>query len=1053
MKFTISELAVKKPTTIFILLLLIVIVGFTSYRAMPKESFPDVTFNHLFITVPYPGASSTEVEAQITNKIEEELQDLDDLEQITSTSKNGSVTVDIEYIQGTDLEKSKADIRDALEKVKADLPDDGNEWIISDFSPADWPIMTINISGEVSLYELKLKAEDLKDRLKRIPNIAEITRIGGFEKEVKIQVNPQKLQYYKIDLNRISATISNGNKDIPGGSIDMGPLEYQIRVPGEVQSIEEIKDMVVSYSQNGPITIKDLAEVEFTFKELNSRSRLNGAESVSLAVKKVSGADMGLISNKVKNIIRQEQKRAGNKIQYNILGDQSIDVADGVDDLENNILTGVLFVFIVLLLFLGFRNASFVGVAIPLSMLMSFIILYFMSMTLNKIVLFALIVSLGMLVDNAIVVVENIYRHINTGKSRIEATIIGVSEVAAPVIASTLTTLLAFIPILFMPNVIGEIFSNLPKTLLVTLTCSLVVGLIFNPVLCSTMMPLPKKDTETDEVKLVNRSKFLRKYRKVLELALDHPLKTLLIIGVFWWGMVFVYFGISNPSVKVEFFPKMEPESAKITIATPEGTTLEAADLLVKEIETRIQPFAKHADSIVSNVQKTDSTITLNFPSWEKWKDLRPLEVIDKIQKIIPEFSGAEIRVQAAGGGPPTGKDVQIELLGNQFSDLRTMSAKIENLIKDTKGLVNLENDFNTSRAEIQIIVDRDKIAQHGLSVKDVAMIVNMSFQGMNVSEYRIGVDDYDIIVKLDKRYRQSQNDLSTLYIITPAGSQVALSELARIEKHPAIGTIKHLDLDRKATIMADSSKDRSGAEVLKDVKKKLEPLLAEIDSKGMRLQYAGANKMQNEAQGFLVQSFFVALFLIFMVLVTQFDSLILPFIILASVVASLGGVLLGFSVHDQPLSIMVGGIGVIALAGVVVNNAIVLIDYIGQLRKKGHSMREAIILSGMTRLRPVLLTAVTTMLGMLPITIGMEINFYQWPFVFFGSESGTMWKPLNVAVLYGIGIATFLTLFMVPAMYYLAETGKENIRHLSPGKLLEKIQVKRLLFKKRLSK
>jgi multidrug efflux pump len=1053
MKFTISALAVKKPTTIFMLLLLIVLVGFTSYQSMPKESFPDVAFNHLYISITYPGASSSEVEAQITNKVEEELQDLDDLEQITSTSNNGSMIIDLEYIQGTDLEMSKADIRDALEKVKADLPDDGKEWVISDFSPTDRPIMTINISGEVGLYDLKNIAEDLKDRLKRIPNIAEINRIGGLEKEVKVQVNPKKLQYYKIDLNLISKTISNGNKDIPGGSIDVGPMEYQIRVPGEVKTVDEIKNMVVSYSANGPIYIKDLAEVEFTFKELSSRSRLNGAESVSLDVKKVSGADMGFISNKVKKIIQQEQKKSGKKIHYNILGDQSIDVADGVDDLENNILTGVLFVFIVLLLFLGLRNASFVGTAIPLSMLMSFIILYFMDMTLNKIVLFALIVSLGMLVDNAIVVVENIFRHINTGKNRIDATITGVSEVAAPVIASTLTTLLAFIPILFMPNVIGDIFSYLPKTLLVTLSCSLVVGLIFNPVLCSTMMPIPKKAIETDEVKLVNRSKFLQKYRRVLELALDHPIKTLLIIGAFWWGMVFLYFGISNPSVKSEFFPKNEPESAKITIATPEGTTLAAADQLVKEIENRIQPFAKHADSIVSNIKKTNSTITLNFPSWENWKELRPLEVIDELQKIIPEFSGAEIRIAAAGGGPPSGKDVQIELLGNQFSDLREMAAKIETLIKGTDGLVNLENDFNTSRAEIQIIVDREKIAQHGLSVKDVAMIVNMSFQGMSVSEYRIGVDDYDIVLKLDKRYRQSQNDLSALYITTPSGYQVALSELARIEKHPAIGTISHLDLERKATIMGDASKHRSGAEVLKDIKKKLAPLTDEIESKGMRIQYAGANKLQNEAQGFLVQSFFIALFLIFMVLVTQFDSFLLPFIILASVAASLSGVLLGFSIHSLPLSIMVGGIGVIALAGVVVNNAIVLIDYIGQLRKKGHNMREAIILSGMTRLRPVLLTAVTTMLGMLPITIGMEINFYQWPFVFFGSESGTMWKPLNVAVLYGIGIATFLTLFMVPTMYYLAEVGKDNIRKLSPGALLKKVNFKRLSFKRLFSK
>lgn len=1031
MNFPLSKLAVNKPTAIYILLVLVAIIGFTSYNTMPREDMPDISLNHLFITIYYPGAASVEVESKITNKVEEELQDVDNLVELSSTTQNGYVVFDLEYPQDVDIELAKSDLRDALEVVQPDLPKDGDEWTILDFDSSDFPIMTINISGDIGLFELKEAAEDVKSRLKKISGISEINRIGGLEKEVKVQVNPQMLQYYKISLNQISQAISYGNEDVPGGSVEIGPIAYQIRILGEVQDASEIGDIVVSRTANGPIYVKDLARVEFTFKDIESRARLNGVESVSLTIKKNNGADLGAISKKVRAIIEQEQKKYGDRIHLDVLGDNAIDVNNAVKSLENNIFTGILFVFLVLLVVLGFRNAFFVGMAIPLSMLMSFGVLSFMGVTLNRIVLFALIVSLGMLVDNAIVIVENVYRHINTGKSRKDATIVGVSEVAAPVITSTLTTLLAFIPIIYMPNIIGDIFSYLPITLLVTLTSSLIVGLVFNPVLCSTLMPMPKKVESEDEIEGVKRSKFLRKYRKVLEFVLVHPIIILLLIAFFWMGSAFYYIRISNPTLKTEFFPKMEPYSAVITISTPEGSTLETVNALVKEVEASVQPFARHSDSIVSSVETPEATVTLNFPSWEEWKELRPLEIIDELQKIIPKFSGAEFKIEGSGGGPPTGKDVQIELLGNDLDELKAVSGQIENLIRPIDGLVNLDNELVSSRAEIQVSIDRDKVSKHGLSIYEVASVINIAFQGSDVSEYRVGLDDYDVSLQLDKQFRQSMDDIKSLYVTSSTGVQVPLSEIAQIEKKPAVGTIQHLDLERMAKITADSSKHRSGAEVLKDVQNAIATILPEIEAKGMTVQYGGANELQQEAQSYLIQSFIIAIFLIFMVLVAQFDSLITPFIILASVVASFSGVFIGFSVHGLLLSVMVGGIGMIALAGVVVNNAIVLVDYTGNLRKRGFELKEAVILAGMSRLRPVLLTAITTMLGMLPNTIGMEINFYQWPFIILGSESGTMWKPLNVAVLYGIGVATFLTLFMVPTLYYISERSKQKMKSL----------------------
>lgn len=1029
MEFSISKLAISKPTAIYILLILVAIIGFASYISMPREDMPDVSINHLYLTITYPGASSMEIESKITNKVEEELQDLDNVIEMISTTENERAVFDLEYKYGTDLELAKNDLRDALEAVKSDLPDDGNEWVINEFNASDRPIMTVNVSGNIGLFELTEIAEDVETKFKKISGISEIDRFGGLEKEVKVQVNPQKLQYYSISLNQISKAISYGNQDTPGGSLEIGPMKYQIRILGEAQNVSEIGDMVVTMTRNGPVYVKDLARVEFGYKDIESRSRLNGLESVSLDIKKMTGADLGAISDKVRHIVKKEQEKYGENVYFNIPLDESIDIDNGVRSLENAIISGIIFVFIVLIIALGVRNAFFVGMAIPLSMLISFGILSFLGITINKIVLFSLIVALGMLVDNAIVIVENIYRHINTGKSRKEATIIGVNEVAAPVIASTITTLLAFIPIIFMPNIIGKVFSYLPLTLLVTLTSSLVVGLVFNPVLCSTMMPIPKKIESDDEMEIARRSPLLNKYRKILEFVLRHPIIILMMIGVFWFGSIFCYFRFSNPAVKTEFFPKMQPYSAVITISAPDGSTVEAVNSIVKEVEARVQPFSRHANSIVSNISTPDSTVTLNFPSWQEWKELKPLEIIDELQKIIPEFSGAQFKIEGSGGGPPVGNDVQIEILGKDLNLLRETSKQIETLLRPIEGLVNLDNEFISNRTEIQVAIDREKVANHGLSHLDVASVINTAFQGSDISEYRIGLDNYDIRLQLDKQYRQSIADLKSLFVLSSTGEQVPLSEIAEIVNKPAAGTLKHIDLDRVAIITAASSKDRSGAEVLKDAQKAIATILPEIEAKGMVVRYGGAHELQTESQGYLIQSFIIAVCLIFMVLVVQFNSLILPFIILTTVVASFAGVFIGFSAHSMPLSVMMGGIGIVALAGIVVNNAIVLVDYIGKLRKRGFELNEAIILAGMSRLRPVLLTAITTMLGMLPITIGMEINFYQWPIVFFGSESGALWRPLNVAVLYGIGIATFLTLFMVPTLYYLSEVLKQKTK------------------------
>lgn len=1026
MEFIPSKFAIYKPATMFILMFLVIFAGISAYRSLPREAAPDIQIPMIIVNVPFPGASPGDVESQIINKLEKELQNIDHLKEMKSTAADGAAIIQLEFTPDFNIDDAMDEVREKLDLVEPELPEDAEDAVLQEINLSEEPILIINLSGAFGLVNLKMIADDLKDRIESVPGILEVKRIGGLEKEVQVNVDPDKLRYYNLDLNMVSDTISAENRTIPGGTMNVGRMRFLINVPGEVQDIAEIQNMIISAPGYGPISIKDLAEVEFTFKEVESRSRLNGLESVSLEISKRSGENLTRISRQIKEIVQEEEALYGGKVKYAFLNDNSEFVDRLVSDLENNIFTGIIFVCVVLLLVIGGRNSLFVALAIPFSMLMSFMILQWVGITLNFVVLFSLILALGMMVDNAIVVVENIYRHVQSGMPRREAAVVGVSEVAFPVISSTITTLMAFFPLIFMPGIMGEFMNYLPKVLIIALSCSLVVGLIFNPVLCSTLMKRPRKLGKVDQVYL----ELLVHYRKVLSWTLQHPWLSLLIMGCFWWGVVLFYFMVSNPENKTEFFPVQEPDSAIVRIDAPFGTNLKNSDQIVKQVENDVLSYGKHTDAVITNVGDSnrpwESQIRLTFPDWQGWQELRPTDVIEEIRKFLPKFVGAEIRLTQDEMGPPTGRAVNIELSGKDFEAMNEASDAIMERIRNVKGLVNLESDFETNRSEIRVIIDRDKIARHGLRTSQVASLIRAAFNGRNVSTYRMGQDEYDIIVRLDEQFRQFDTDLASLYILTPEGTSIPLSELASVGRKPTTGSLRHIDLKRVITVTGDASKERSGADILREIR----TLLRDYSlPEGVSISYTGANQQQEESQEFLVQSFIIALFLIFMVLVTQFNSLTLPFVILASVFASISGVFLGMIIHNQPISILMGGIGTISLAGIVVNNAIVLIDYTNRLRAQGYSRNEAVILAGMGRLRPVVLTAVTTILGLLPITMGMDINFYRWPdVVVFGSESGTFWKPMNFAVMYGLSVATFMTLFMVPILYSLNDAAKEKV-------------------------
>ena len=1034
-----SHIAIRNPASVFILIVMIVTLGVVSYRNLPREAAPDIQIPLLIVTLPFPGASPEDVESLVTRKVEIALQNVDNLKEIKSTSAEGAVTITLEFALGFDVDDARVKVREKLDGIRPELPADVEDPIINEINTSERPMIIINLAGEVGLMALKDVAEDLKDGLEAIPGVLEVRRAGGLEKEIKVQVDPQKLQYYGVSLNQLSNAIDRENTNLPGGTLEMGPTKYLIRVPGEFVSPEEINDVVVAAPGQLPIYVRELAQVVDGYKDVTSRSRLDGVESVSLSVTKRSGQNLLEIRERIQALVKGYQARYAGRIRFTMLADQGEFIERIVSDLENNIISGFLLVFVVLLVVMGGRNAFFVATAIPLSFLLTLLVLQALGFTLNFVVLFALILALGMLVDNAVVVVENIFRHLQAGKSRIEAARVGITEVAVPVTTSTITTLVAFGPVIFMPGIVGQFMTYLPQTLIIALSSSLFVALIVSPVLCSTMMR--RKGAlggQLDEVENLGDHWLLKWYEKSLRYALARRKRVLVAVCGAFVVIFGLYVATTLRSKGVEFFPSSEPRNAIVTVNAPAGSTLDVSDGYVLRLEDDLHPLRPYMTSFVSNVGQRSgmggesaggttshlSHLSLDFPDWQHWKR-RPSEVIRDMRDMIEAPPGAEVRINQQKMGPPTGAAVNIELRGEKLQEMMEGTERIRRSIAGTPGLINLQDNLDQSRPEIRVMIDREKTARLGLSTRDVALTVRTAFNGRKVSEFREGKEEHDIVVRLAAPYRRSPTDLEGLFLMTPGGEQVPLNEVASVTMGPAYGTLRHIGLDRVVTISADAAEGTPGPVLLQRVQKRLEGL--ELPE-SLRISYTGENTDREESQSFLAQSFLMALFLIFLVLVTQFNSFATPFIIMSSVVLSLMGVFLGLMVHGRPFSVVMGGIGVISLAGIVVNNAIVLMDFIGQLRKRGYDLEQAVVLAGMVRLRPVLLTAITTILGLVPIVMGMDINFFRWPMVVFGSEGGTFWMPMALAVIYGLAVATVLTLIVVPVLYTTIELGKTRL-------------------------
>ncbi len=1029
----ISNAAIKQRSTVFALMLIIVVVGIYSYMTLPRESNPDITIPYVLVVTTYEGVASGDIESLITDPIERKLRGLKHVEEIRSVSAEGSSMITVEFMPDVDIDDAIQWVRDKVDQAKGDLPEDlENDPSILEVNLAEFPVLMVAVSGDVPETLLKGVGEELEEHIEEVPGVLDVVLTGGRENQVRVEIDPDRMAAYRVSFNEIVTAVARENVNIPGGSIDIGAGKYLLRIPGEFTDPAQIDSLVMVVRDGKPIYYKDMATVDFTFKDAQSYARLNGKPSVTLAVKKRTGENIIEVTDRVFALLEYAKPMLPEGIELSVTLNQSKDIRNMVSELENNILTGLVLVISVLFLFLGLRNSFFVALAIPFSMLISFTIIQALDMTLNMVVLFSLILALGMLVDNAIVIVENIYRHMQEGKGRVESARIAASEVGWPIISSTITTLCAFFPMIFWPGIMGEFMKFLPMTLIITLTSSLFVALVINPTVCATFMRVKSGEVQPD----IERTKVVRAYKGTLQWALKHQGATV-SLAVSLLVLICGLFGglVGAKVLGVELFPEVEPNRAFVEIKSPEGTALETSNAYARIVEEVVSPEQDVKYTIAEvgvapsgeagaegGSQSHMAKVSLEFVDSEERHESSD-RVLDRVRKKLANFTGAEVKVEKEKPGPPTGPPVNIEISGERVAVLESLVAQVKEKIKGVPGLVDLKDDFARAKPEIRVLVDREKATLLGLSTADISVLVKAAISGSKMGVYRQGKDEYDIIARLPEKRRQSISDIESLLIPTNSGAPVPLTTVAKLELGTGFGSIRHIDQKRVVSVSGNTS-GRNSNEVLLDIRR----ILADLDlPTGYRIDYSGEQEEQQKASAFLGKAFVVALFLIILVLITQFNSISQTFIVMTSVILSLSGVFFGLIVTMTNFGIIMTGIGVISLAGVVVNNAIVLIDYINQLRRSGMELYEALIRAGLVRFRPVMLTAITTILGLMPMAVGVSFDFRSLSLVI-GGESAQWWGPMAVAVIFGLAVATLLTLVVVPVLYALFADIKDRM-------------------------
>lgn len=1145
-EFGISSFAINNRTSVYVLVFIILVVGLVGYNTMPKESFPEIKQPTIYVGTVYPGNSPADMENLVTRPIEKEIKSLTGIKKFTSTSIQDYSTIIVEFEIDVPVEEALLDVKDAVDKVKSELPNDlPNDPDIFELDFSDFPVLNVNVSGNYSYDVLKDNAEYLQDEFEKLPEVSKADLRGLLEKEVKISVDKNQMEALEISFQDIENAIASENVTMSGGeilSIDGDNLNRRsIRVTGEFEDFKKMGNIIVKDENQNIVYLRDIATVEFGPEEPTSFARLDGNTVVSIDIKKKSGENLLNGVDNVKKVIEKAKKsRLPKDMKVVFTNDQSVQTRDNVDNLENSIISGIILVVLVLLFFMGVRNAMFVGIAIPLSMLLGFAILYFMGATLNMMILFSLIMALGMLVDNGIVVVENIYRlHTSEGLNKKEASKYGIGEVAVPIIASTLTTLAAFLPLLFWKDLMGEFMKFLPITLIIVLASSLFVGLVVNPVITSKYIQREGEDKkspvkrfwiinivlivlgallivgyfaakssgETDASATVGNLLLIVAFLRILTRYVFKPgadrfqKKGLVKLEAFYlrtingalkysWGIIAGTFGLlifsimffAGSGTKVVFFPVNEPLYFNVFIETPIGTDIEKTNAITKRIEGMVQETIKADSNIIEAVlaqvgegtadpsqgpqqgaSPNKARVTVSFIKTAdrkmKFPESRKTSaVMEDVREALKDIPDANITVEKNNEGPPVGKPINLEIIGENYDTLIKYSNIIKKMMvdKDVPGVDKLKSDLEADKPEMLVKIDREAARRYGVSTFSIANTIRTGSFGKEISKFKEGEDDFPINLRLRNEERYSEADLMNQKITFRNPStgrivQVPISSVASVEYGTTFGSIKRKDMDRMITIYSNVKEGYTPNEIIPVY----QAMLKDFElPEGYDYKFTGEQEEQGKSTEFLGNAFMIAFMLIFLIIVAQFNSVISPLIIMLSVVFSTIGVFLGFGIFKMDFSILMCGIGIISLAGIAVNNAIVLIDYTNLTRQRRkeelglgeddilplEELKNTIITAGSTRLRPVLLTAITTILGLIPLAVGININFftllsdYNAQF-YIGGDSTVFWAPMSWTIIFGLIFTTFLTLVVVPIMFYLIERLQRWIRSFSAPK------------------
>ena len=1131
--FKLSSWAIRNKTTIYALMGVFFFYGISAYFSMARENFPEVKETKIYISTVYPGNTAEDIEKLITDPLEDKVKTVSNVVEVTSTSQEDYSIVIVEFDENISVELAKQKIKDEIdtETSSEDWPTFNGAKIAPNVfnlsMSEEMPILNINISGDYPVYKLKEFGEYLQDEIEDLPEIKKADIRGAQDKEVEVAVDIYKMMAAKVSFNDITSAIGNGNITMSAGNFITSGQRRTLRIIGEIDKPSDLENFVIKSEFNNPVYLKDVATVAFKDKDKTTYAREKGAAVVMLDVKKRAGKNMVAAADKIKKIVNEAIATTFPKdLNVSITNDQSPKTIGQVDDLVNNIIFGVILVVVVLMFFLGFKNAVFVGFAIPMSMFMSLMILNFLGYTMNTMILFGLIMGLGMLVDNGIVVVENVYRLMDEeGMDRVSAAKKGISEIAYPIIISTATTVAAFIPLGLWPGIMGDFMKLLPITLSTVLGSSLLVAIFFNSVLVSQYMSVEDKNMPLKKIILLTsimfvlgllifftggaykaigslivftaimlwvyrfflrgwansfQNKVLPRleswYERQLKRAMTGWTPYLLIVGTFVLLIVaFSGFGMSLKSqrTKVEFFPDNKPNQIIVYIEYPEGTDIKKTNNITQQIEQKVAEvlysddymdgdFNFMIESIVSQVgegagnPETDGGSAAEMPhkgkitaSMREYKYRRGLDselLRQKVQSaLVGIYPGVLISVEKDANGPPVGAPINIEIQGDDYAELINVAENMRDYIntKSISGIDELKIDVNRDKPGMKVLVDRKKAGELGVSTGQVGQQLRASIFGNKAGIYKEDGEDYDIYVRFNEKNRYNKSAIFNQNIIfrdmaSGKVKEIPVSAVAVQNNNSGFSAIKHKKMKRVVTVYSALAPGETDARAvvgkIRDEMKNFKNL-----PKGIKIDYTGQLEEQDKQMNFLVGAFFTGLALIFFILIFQFNSVSKPGIIMLAIFLSFIGVFGGLVISGAPFVIMMTMMGIISLAGIVVNNGVVLLDYAQLLidRKKvelglkeseylpKEALFNSIVKAGGARLRPVLLTAITTILGLIPLAIGLNINFFTLfsefdANIYFGGDNVIFWGPLAWTVIYGLVIATFLTLIVVPILFYL---------------------------------